>query len=463
MSLRTLTAEPAAGPLAQGGRSERAPRHRWAGPLMLLAGGLLAFVAQVVRQPGVHGWDGLWQEDGTRFLTGAVHLPLWHALTTTYNGYLHVVPRLFAAVAVHFPIRWWAAVMDAQAAALVALLAVHLYVRIGRLLPARWARLIFATFFVLAPATVTETNMSVANLHWYLDVAAFAALLPGKRGRAGHTVDALVILLAALSDPLVALWLPLAAFRVIRRNDSRDLIGPAALVVGLAVQALAILTQHAPKTYTNVEPHQLPAAYALRVGGSFFVGDRFLVGAHKGLGETLTVLLGIALLLVAAATLWVAERRSRFWVAAALIASVAWFVVPILLRGTTFLVTLRSLNGSRYSVLPVLALALALLIAVSRPRYSGHRAKTIGAGIVVTFLIVMMVVNYRVISTRSAGPGWRTSVTAAALLCRGQPPDRASNVRRLPEGDVAIPVSPIARPGTRAPWYVAVPCSRVEG
>jgi hypothetical protein len=233
------------------------------------------------------------------------------------------------------------------------------------------------------------------------------------RKRYGHAVDAIVVVLAALSDLLVALWLPLAVLRVLRRQSRSDLAAPVALLVGIAIQGLAIVTQHSPKTYTSVELHQLPIAYALRVGGSFFIGDRFIVRAHHHLGGALTALMVTALALLAIVTLWLVERRARLWVAAALVGSVVWFLIPVLLRGTTFLVTLRSLNGSRYSVIPVLALALALLIAVTRPRHCSVQARQVGAGVVSLFLVVMMIINYRVGSSRSAGPGWRTSVQSS--------------------------------------------------
>jgi hypothetical protein len=137
-----------------------------------------------------------------------------------------------------------------------------------------------------------------------------------------------------------------------------------------------------------------------------------------------------------------------------------WFCLPVLLRGSHFQVVLRSLNGQRYEVVPVLALALALLVAVAGAE-SAERVSNRAVILACAFLVAMMALNLTQPSSRSGGPHYRATVAQARLLCHDQPVDPASNVRRLPGNTVSIPVSPRVPPGQRAPWFVVVPCGRL--
>lgn len=436
-----------------------ARRRQQLRPIALAVSFVVAGTAvQLLRQPRVPTWNSLWQEDGNIFLSGALNAPR-ASLTATYNGYLHVTPRLIALVASRFPLDWMPLLFSGATALLAALVALYAYV-VGRsIYQTRWAPAALAVLFVTLPAAAFEANADLANLHWFLLFGAFWALMDRPPNAARGRVGFVVALSAALCDTMAGLLAPLALLRAVR-GGRRDRAAPLGLALGLLVQLL--FTSSRPKPYTTVDPGQLPATYGLRVVGSLLFGDRYLLRIRDWGGDNFCLLLLVAALagMVLAVVLMHRARRSDALLLAvsASLLSLAYLGVPLLLRGT-YMLHGHTLNGARYEVLPVMLLATALLLLVDRR----GRAPLVwpSAHVLVGAVgLTVILVNLPTAAVRSGGPPWDRELAAARALCRGQATVAPSVVRFAPGTTtrVLVPVSPAS--SKKAPFAAKISCER---
>jgi hypothetical protein len=439
--------------------------------LVLLAGGSLL---QLLRTPGVHPWNSLQAEDGGIFYTDALNDPLVHTIGRAYEGYLHVVPRMIAAVASLVPVRDAAVVINVGAALVVSLLAAYVWFATRDLLPSRCGRGLLVLLMLLLPSAGWEVNASINNLHWYFDFAGFWVFLARPRSRFDTAAGALVAAGTALCDPLSALLLPLAGYRVLQAMRQRDgitrsaLIAPAVFVVGLVLQAIYGVTEKVPHAFVEVNWRDVPGTYGLRVAGSLLVGDRYLKSLFLRHQHFDTACLLVALVAAAAAVL--VARGRRMPVAVILGYSGIFLAVPLLIRGTSIYLDRAhfTLNGSRYMLVPALLLAAGLLIALFREQAHPARRTIAGRVLVSVGVLVVLAANFRLVSSRSAGPAWSIGLAAAESRCLdrgGDEPGSASSAGNpwatvVRPGQVAIPTAP-GHP-TRSEWNVVVDCSRLD-
>jgi len=425
-----------------------------------------ATVVQINRGTGSPPTDTIWAEDGAIFYNQAIHKSFAGALFTPYNNYLHLVPRLGAAVVAAFPTEDAARMLATTAAFVVSLLALYVYWASASVLRSQWSRVLLAVLVVALPAAGYETNAALNDAHWYLMFACFWALVAPARTTLRLVLGALVAALAVLSDPLTALLLPLGALTAWRVRSWRTAWPSLVLAAGAIVQAIVGIGGQRIGRYSATSPADIPGIYVLRVIGSFAVGDRWLVHL-TGPRE----LRAYAVLLVLAAAfaygLWRADGVARLVVVAAVAYSVAFVTITLLLRGTGGFLppTPFTLNGSRYFVLPILLLYSAALATIDRPwRRPADRPdeRRAWAGTFGTATVVLVLVNFTYFSVRQAGPGWRGSLMQAAELCRaahGEPVAPTGETLPAP-GEVTIPTAPQV-PAPHA-FFVAMPCSRLR-
>ena len=444
-----------------------------------------AVLAQLLRTPGVPPWRSLLAEDGGIFYTDALNRPLLGAVTRPYEGYLHVVPRLLAEVAAVFPVATAAVVLNGGAALVVAALALYVWSTASPVLPSRFARGLLTAAIIALPAAAFEVNASVNNLHWYLDFACLWVFLAPPRGRGAACAGAVTAAAAALSDPLTAMLIPLAGYRLweARRAAERPpwrLAPPVAFATCLALQLLYGVAERAPQSFVRVDWRDLPGTYGLRVAGSLLIGDRFTPGLFHRYG--LAVAFGCLAVAVAAAAaaLLVTRGRLRADIAVIFTYSVAFLTIPLLIRGTAiFLDQDRvTLQGSRYMLVPALLLLAGVLAAVfgqppasrarERPGSTG-RARRAARVAAVTVVGAVLVLNFRMASVRSSGPEWRDGVAAARARCLARGGDPPGSVTSAPNlwatavgpGQVAIPGA--HGQGVVSSWNVIVSCDRMAG
>jgi hypothetical protein len=414
-----------------------------------VAFGVLAVVigttAGLLRQPGAGALDTIWAEDGGIFLGEAVREGPLSALTTSYAGYYHLAPRLLAMLAAAFPAGAASEVLAIEAAVVVALLALLVYVASGEHLPSRWSRLLVSAPIVAVPVAQGDVLNSIANLHWYGLYALFWMLIWTPTGRAGRAIATAVVFLVAASDILVVVFIPLALWRALRRpaGEQRErhgvLLG-AALATGLVVQFAGLLTGSSERELTP-DPVRAVTGFLLRAVPAPLVGERWL-------GDEITMrwvtLAAAAWLVVGAVVLlaWLRTRRPDVVPAAAAVQP-AWplavaaalhsaglYMLPVLLSGTA---------TPRYAVAPGL-LVVTALVALLQPSGTGKAPLYALTGL----LALVTVVNFRVDNSRADGPTWSDELDRARTACAssGTAP--------------AIPITP--RDET-PPWQVRTPCS----
>lgn len=408
----------------------------------------------LLRQPGAGALNTVWAEDGGIFLNQQVHQGTWSALTTTYAGYYHLVPRLLTALAALFPAGATAAALATLAALTVAALALLVYVASADHLAGRWSRLLVSAIVVVVPTSQDDVLNSVANFHWYGLYALFWVLVWTPRGRAGRVVAFAMALLVACSDILTVVFVPLALWRAVRRRpdgtrERHGVLLTAALAAGLALQFAGLLTGASDRPLSP-NPVRAATGYLVRAVPAPLVGQRWL-GATVG-GRWLA-LAAVAWLVVGAVVLVAYAARIRpagpgrpltglvrpNWplAVAAALHSAALYGLPVLLSGVA---------TPRYAVAPamlVVTALVALLQPAGREAAGGRVRGVVPLGVLTALLLVVAAVNLRVANPRADGPQWSTELARARAVC-------ATGTAET----VQIPIPPRQSP----PWLVTLPC-----
>ncbi|HSV67275.1 MAG TPA: hypothetical protein VLJ59_15375 [Mycobacteriales bacterium] len=272
------------------------PLPRWSVALLLAAGtaGWL-----------LRGWPRvahptLWAEDGTIFLAGAYHDP-FGAIVTPYAGYLHVLPRLVAALASPLPLTWLPTVyVVAAVVGTVAAAGLVLSSRMRWLLPRRWQPPLAFGLLVLLPAA-DEAFGNLANLIFYGGLAlVLLGLCDDPVGRRGRLAELVVLVPLALSGPFAVLALPAFATRWWRMR-SRHSAGAAAVVAGGAAVQCAILLAGPRVDHSQLAAVDVPRFVLHNVARVWLVGDR--AAPVWTLGLTVAVVAWVGAVVVVAARL----------------------------------------------------------------------------------------------------------------------------------------------------------------
>jgi hypothetical protein len=414
--------------------------------IVLVAGGA---ILHLVRQRGVPPWNSLWAEDGSVFLSDAMH-DFAGTFFAENGGYGHVVPRIIAGAAAALPVEDAAAGMAAAASVVVALIAGFVYFASGEVLPSRMARFGLAAAVLLLPVPGSDLLANATNLHFYLLFGCFWALFWQSETPAALGARSAVGLAATLSDPLAALFMPLALVAPLARRRVRAFMVSGVFVAGLATQLLVTWGGERPHRNWGFRPADLLDIFSLRVTGGLLVGDRFLGDAWLAYGRTFSY---TAFLLVAAIIALLLTRSSRATVAFVFIAlgyGCLFFCVQLVGRGTGGTdpdLGVFQLNGARYVLLPFLFTTAGILALVDRNvRLRRGAAWAWTRRVALVWLAALLIVNYSVTSDRSRGPRWDTELMRARNSCA----TRSATVVRV-----------LVAPSPPRVWFASVPCSRL--
>jgi hypothetical protein len=433
----------------------------WNAFLSLMWVGLATYL-QLSRLQGAPAADTIWAEDGHIFLSDALDRNSVGLLWTAAGHYMHLVPRLLAALAAALPLRSAASVFAVGSALIVSLVSLYVFFASRAIISSTWGRAVLAGLVALLPAAGFESIANAANLHYFLMFGAFWALLdrPNSGWRAAAGVA--VVLGATMSDPHSAILLPLAVWSFLRAKEPGHRVVPAAFGVGLLIQAVVVfqavvlgLDAYAaqyPFRWTGSDIFLLPPLYGLRVFGPLLVGERLLDDAWRALGwafAAIGLLVGLGLVVYEVLRRGVRGSTSVLLLAAH---SAVFFAVPILTRGTEHIAPVGSdvnlVNGNRYLVIPMLFLVALVLVVLDKPdRWLPIRAWSLirmGASLI---LGAVVLANFSITSLRSAGPRWSSEVAVAEGVCAT---DRSAQT--------LIPITPIV-PGYV--WNVRAPCDEV--
>lgn len=402
--------------------------------LMVVGALVTGTIVLLLRQTGAGALNTLYAEDGQIFLGEAVRRPGIEALTSSYVGYFHLVPRVLAELASTVPLSRAAATLAMSSAAFVVSLALVVYRASAAHIRSAAVRAVLASAMVLLPVAQEEVFNNAANIHWFLIFAAAWVLLWHPRTRWELSVGAIVLLLAGLSDPLTALLGPIALLRLIALRGWRPHLLTAAFAVGVGGQLLAIVLSGAERSGLSPDINVVKAVgqYGFYVVARGTFGTRAL----EDTGGGRTAALGIVALCLLALVAVVAVIRARQAISR---------VAPVLaaISGLFYLATVlvTGISPPRYGVVPILLLfsAVALLVdgcLAARPDGVSRAMATM----VILVVVVTWTANYREDNRRSTGRRWGTELARARESCGDS---GRSTVR--------IPISPET-------WRVVLPC-----
>jgi hypothetical protein len=413
---------------------------------------------QMFRRPGPPPvWDSMVAEDGKIFLAQALNQPFLDTLATSYQGYLHTVPRVIAEVATWFPLEDAALVMSLAFALIVSLAAVYVFQASSAWIASPLLRAIVALAVPFIPVTAYQMAGTVSNLHWYLLYAVFWAILCPWRTRWWLAASTGLVLLTALSDPLVAVLLPIGVIVAIRARDRRAWVLPGSIVFGLLV-TVALRDEGASKL-GDPNYAELPHVFADRVTSSLLVGDRYLEDLLGRSASSPFAWATLALVSFAVA-FGLARLRGRRAVllggCAAL--AVTFFLVSPIARGTLIFDPDRPwiLIGTRYVYLPVLFLLTGLLAAVDRPGQNGWRPRTREL-LAAAAAVAVMATGYAAPHRVEGDLRWRPVAAKAREACeRGRPVPPIKLYRKGSGLGVFVPIDP------RPVWAMQIECRNID-
>jgi hypothetical protein len=418
-------------------------------PTAVLAGGYATgFVVLVAlalwRQAGIPAMQTLWAEDGAIFYSQAVTQSFWHTLVTAYNGYDQLVPRLAVQMVHVAPVGDAAAVVALAGAAGLAFLGCVVFHMARGHIRSPGLRALLVAAMVLLPLATVEMLDNLVNLPWWMFFASFWALLWRPQTRRGQLGAAALCALAAASEPLVGLLLPLAAVRAVALRRASEQAAGLGLLVGLVFQAGIVLSANGEHSFPAASVAGIAPAFGARVGLGWLTGLRAtdaIVSASRGLAELMGALVFVV---VVACGLRLGPRATRaFTVAVAVLAPVC-FVVPAWLRGVgPSMQTARSVGyAGRYAAAPMLMVVSTVLVLAGhlsearsprrRPTAPGRALAALGTCCVL--LVPAWAADFRGANGRADGPTWRSQLALAAGRCRGEKPGSLAVVAIDPPG-----------------------------
>ncbi|MFN8075773.1 MAG: hypothetical protein U0Q15_10175 [Kineosporiaceae bacterium] len=460
-----VDADPAASPSTRS--SLAGERARMAGSrrgVLLEAAMMTAAAAFVVvmilrRSAGRPVTRTLWAEDASQFLNGAYADQSPQGWFRPYGGYLHVLPRMIATVAVEFPpqrLPWLMAVVSAVLGAGFLVLFAR---GLRRWLPEAWMRAALVVAIGATPMIASEAGANVANLHWFvgLGLLGLVLMVPPRwpHAIAAGALAAVAALTDGLSHPYAALAVALLAVRVwrLRRGRVADPVAARSdllrtLPVTIATVAGVLAQSYVSLTTTRPRPPGLPP-----------IGLREVVGRyhHTVLADSLTLnnatdlqLLGQALVVVAAAVVAVrlARRGGTTWGSLAVRAGVVVVMLAASFGIFALSVVVNRSMSPRYYFVPA-----ALIVTVAFVAVAGRALvqRVMVAGLTVAMLVSAVAYGEVTWRDRVQGPDVKQLLVKAPEQCAD---GRARAV---------VLVAPYRWNGKqwRGHWPLAVPCERL--
>ncbi len=444
---------------------ERVPENAAAGSgrralsvFLQVAAVCVGTVVLLARVRGVPAWECLYAEDYGIFLVQALQRP-WHLLIP-YHGYLQLVPRLIGQFVALLPLRAAAAGFAAAGAVIAVGCALFTYHASAGFIRSRALRTVLAAALILLPVAPLEVVGNGVNTPWYILAALFWAVVWRPRTPAGMVLAALIGFAATSSDPMALVYAPLLAARVIALPRLREHAVTAGWLAGWLLQIPVIAVSygnHTQRLGTLSPPGKTLAYYfhtvVLRALGWHLSWRLESVAGQEGA----TIIIGVFLAVILG---WAAVTQGRQVRVFVVTAVVTGFVFTLFAAAITSYVVYEAPfpgrvsfeAGSRYSVVPIVLLDAAAILAVDaiarRGAAAGMAAASPRAVFAVAALIGVLglgwVTDYSYVTQRTSDGHW--APVAARWL---------NTCEHSRTGTIVI-----ARWGTRP--AVAVSCSRLR-
>ena len=383
-------------------------------------------------------WDTVWAEDGPVFLRQAMSGGGLSSIFTPYEGYLHVLPRLFGAVIVGFlPVEDFAVGLAFVSCIVVAVVAYLTFHCASALSSNIRVRLAWAAIPVLLSVGPYEILGNTANIHWYLLWLMPWLLLKPARSRSEGVLLFLAALLSALTEVISVAFLPLALLHI-----RRQAFWPAraGLIIGAGFQIYTtVLYPRSPSSGHPLDPMSVLVGWFSNVAGVVLFGSSPSTGIYIGKFGAGPIILAFLPIIASLAYLWLRAKHEQrllallfvtasfgVWAACLVANPGAQFDYVHFTEGDWATSTL-----TRYSAIPAMfILALFPLLADSmqgtRPRAS--------AGVLVAFAVLLATSYFPTQVTREQGPSWREGVRTSLEACVGARDDETRPIQVSPLG-----------------------------
>ena len=410
---------------------------------------LFAFVGITVvlllRQSGVGATNTIWAEDGQRFYKDALSHSGASNLVRIYNGYVQLLPRLVFEAVRLVPLQDVAFTTAVTGAALVAGLALIVFRSSAAFIRSPLLRGLLVASMTLLPVAPGELLDNVVNVPWWLIFASFWVLFWRPCSWSGRVVAGVVCLLAAASDPIVALLLPIAVLRALVSRRPSENTATIGLLAGLFFQIAVAASSNVSSSYQlGGSGRDFLKAFGVRVGLGPVTGVRITDNLWSVQPQLASILgVGVFGLLIGVAAAQ-HGRQLRLFVLVVLAESVTLFIVPVFLRGAAPTLAAKPVwFSSRWQVAPELVVLSAVLVATNF-YVRRHRRGLWLIVVVALALAPAWILDFRLSNPRTDGPAWGHQVALARQECETGHPKQ-----------VTLATSP---PG----WSVALPCRFVE-
>jgi hypothetical protein len=403
--------------------------------------------AALLRQSGLPATSTIWAEDGQIFYAQALRMSFWRTLVTPHDGYGQLFPRVVVQVArLAAPSQAAEILASAGAFSLAAIACLVFHMARGHIGSPALRALLVASI-VLLPVANAELLDNVVNVPWWLFFASFWALLWRPYSATGRTAAGIVCFLAAASEPLVVLLLPLSVARALALRNARDQAPPVGIVAGLLYQVLVVVRSSGNIVSSAGSLAGLAESFSVRVALGLAGGEKgtdWLYVHERSIAVGLGALVLCSLLAIGA--FFSGSPRVRVFTLAAASFCAGCYLVPVWLRGLGPTMQIARVEvASRYQAVPILLLVSTILVIadnwVKAPTVAPPRWRSVtGMAVCACLLGPTWVVDFRDSNQRSAGPAWGAQVAKATAQCR-----------RAPTTPVSLPIDP---PG----WNVSLRC-----
>lgn len=406
------------------------PFVRWA----MLASAIA--VVLFLRRPDSLLNPQFWAEDGAIFFRDQLLLGTAAALVHPYAGYVHLVPRLVAAIASAFPPERQPLLYDASALAIAAaccsLFASPAYRFLIRSDAVRAIACVIAAVLPFA----NELVGTIANVQWYLALAALLLLVhPAERRTTIRTaLAAIAIALCVLSAPQTIIFIPIAIVRLWDRRPAGQAMA-AMFLICAAVQAAVALSLHTGVT-GGPPAREIAAATLVALASQVVLSDVVGHADAELLARAAPLLIPLLPLAALAAVLWPirTSRRRIVHSGVAIALSVAGIALVMSFRGLASSFTdpahLTAWRGERYFFLPSCLLVFCALAACLALRGTARAAYAVCLTVMIAFATTQ---NARI----PALPDDRWPVYASRIGAW-----EAADATRMPALAVTVPINP---------------------
>ncbi|MGV1034581.1 MAG: hypothetical protein ACOYBP_05090 [Microbacteriaceae bacterium] len=419
----------------------------WQRALLVSLGALALYV---LRTPPA-AFDSLWAEDGAVFLQAALQQNGFSLLLTPYEGYLHFVPRLIAAVAVLFPLGWWPTLLVVGSALTVAGIAAAVYLATSSLGLQTRTRVLLAAVTVLAPALGYEMIGNAANLHTFMLWAALWVLLARPHSTAGALGWAVLVLVILLTEVQALFFVPMLVWQW---RDRLRWPMRAAAVIGVGAQLAALTVSHREALYATPDLASWFNGFFLQAVMPAWIGSvRVASQAIAVGGWWLGYLAAVPFMMATVLILWRTSDRAwrlvvtAIWVAAGVIWTAGYVLNTSVVDRYAWMSVeeLGSVDQLRYGVVPaMLLISLMVLLTDQGPSGDWRRVRQSVVGVLALVALIGLPLSW--FGPHQSSESWTASVAEARQVCASEASESAT-----------LAVAPAFMA-----WTITVPCERLD-